>query len=148
MTDRIEKSIELKAPVERVWRAITDPVEFGQWFGVKVEGAFAAGQPARGQITYPGYEHVVWEVMIQAMDQPRLFSFTWHPYAVDPKVDYSGEPATLVEFHLTPTDEGTRLAIIETGFEALPAHRQPDALRMNDSGWAEQAGNIKAHVGG
>ena len=146
MADRIEKSIELNAPIERVWRALTDHREFGEWFRVKLDGPFAPGEMSHGHITHPGYEHVVWEAKVVAMDQPRLFSFTWHPYAVDPKVDYSGEPPTLVEFHLEPTAAGTHLVIIETGFEALPRHRRADALRMNDSGWADQAKNIKAHV--
>jgi uncharacterized protein YndB with AHSA1/START domain len=146
MTDRIEKTVELKAPVERVWRALTDHDEFGQWFAVKLEGPFAPGQLARGMITHPGYEHVVWEAQVVAMDSPRLFSFTWHPYAVDPNVDYSQEPPTLVEFRLEPTPDGTRLVIVESGFDALPDHRRPEALRMNDGGWAQQTLNIKAHV--
>lgn len=148
MTDRIEKRIEMKAPVERVWRALTDSAEFGQWFQVKIDAPFAVGQPSRGHITLPGYEHVKWEAQIVAMEPPRLFAFTWHPYAVDPKVDYSGEPPTRVEFHLEPTAGGTRLIVVETGFDALPEHRRPDCLRMNDSGWATQIENIKAHVGG
>ena len=146
MVDRIEKSIALRAPIDRVWRAITDHVEFGAWFQVKVEAPFVAGQPARGQITFTGYEHLTWEVRVVTLDRPRLFAFTWHPYAVDPAVDYSGEPETLVEFRLTPTPTGTHLVIVESGFEALPPARQADALRMNGSGWEEQTLNIKAHV--
>ena len=146
MTDRIEKSIELRAPIERVWRAISDHREFGEWFRVALEEPFRPGELARGRVLYPGFEHVVWEANIVKMEPPRLFSFTWHPYAVDPNVDYSKEPPTLVEFRLTPTADGTHLVITETGFEALPAGRQPDALRMNGSGWAEQTRNIKAHV--
>ena len=146
MVDRIEKSVELRAPVERVWRAITDHIEFGEWFRVKLEGPFAPGEPARGRVTHPGYEHVVWEVKVVAMERPRLFSFTWHPYAVDPAVDYADEPPTLVEFRLEPTAAGARLVITESGFEALPAHRQADALRMNGGGWEQQTQNIKAHV--
>jgi len=146
MTDRIEKSIELNAPIERVWRAVTDHNEFGQWFRVKLDGPFVAGELSTGHMTYPGYEHIAWKATVVKIDKPRLFSFTWHPYAIDPKVDYSSEPPTLVEFHLTPTASGTHLVITETGFAALPPHRQPDALRMNDSGWAEQAQNIKTYV--
>src|SRR3954447_11435369 len=115
MTDRITKSIELHAPVERVWRALTDHTEFGTWFRVKLEGPFVPGQLSRGRITHPGYEHVVWEARVMAMDEPHLFSFTWHPYAVDPAVDYSQEKPTLVEFRLTPTATGTRLVIVESG---------------------------------
>ncbi len=146
MTDRIDRTIELNAPIERVWRALTDHNEFGQWFRVKLDGPFAPGKLATGHITYPGYEHVKWEVMIKQMHSPQLFSFTWHPYAVQPGVDYSHETPTLVEFRLEPTAHGTRLSISESGFEALPAHRQPDALRMNTGGWEQQAANIRTHV--
>jgi uncharacterized protein YndB with AHSA1/START domain len=90
MEDRIEKRIELNAPVARVWRALTDYREFGEWFRVKLEGPFVPGQIARGQITHPGYEHVVWQATVQKMEPQRLFSFTWRPYAIDSKVDYSG----------------------------------------------------------
>ncbi len=148
MTDRIEKRVEMKAPIERVWRALTDSTEFGQWFQVKIDGPFVLGEPSRGHITYPGYEHVQWEAQIVAMEPPSRFAFTWHPYAVDPEVDYSTEPPTRVEFHLEPIAQGTRLIVVETGFDALPEHRRPDCLRMNDSGWAEQLENIKTHVGG
>jgi uncharacterized protein YndB with AHSA1/START domain len=146
MTNGIEKRIEIAAPVSRVWRALTDHREFGQWFGVKLEAPFTPGEVSRGHITYPGYEHVQWESTVQRMEPERLFSFTWHPYAIDPKVDYSTEPATLVEFRLEPKDGGTLLVVTETGFDALPAHRRPDVLRMNDSGWAEQMINIERHV--
>jgi uncharacterized protein YndB with AHSA1/START domain len=148
MTDRIEKSIELKVPVERVWRALTDSAEFGEWFRVKLDGPFRPGEPTRGHVTYPGYEHLVWEATIVAMEPPRLFSFRWHPYAIDPAADYSREPTTLVEFRLEPTAIGTRLTIVESGFDALPSHRMQEAFRMNDRGWTEQVGNIQAHVEG
>ena len=95
MQYRIEKHIELKAPVSRVWRALTDHVEFGEWFRVKLEGPFVPGQVSRGQITYPGYEHLKWEAVVQKMERERLFSFTWHPYAIDPNLDYSKETPTL-----------------------------------------------------
>ncbi len=146
MVDRIEKTVELRAPVERVWRAITDHNEFGEWFRVKLEAPFVPGEPARGRVTHPGYEHVAWEARVVTMDPPRLFAFTWHPYAVDPAVDYAKEPETLVEFHLTPTPAGTHLVIVESGFEALPAARQADALRMNGGGWEQQTVNIKTYV--
>jgi uncharacterized protein YndB with AHSA1/START domain len=148
MSDRIEKSIELKAPIERVWRAIADPAEFGTWFRVRLETPFIPCEVSRGHITYPGYEHIVWEATIVAMEPPRLFSFRWHPYAIDPAVDYSGEPTTLVEFRLEPSSTGTRLTIAESGFDALPSHRRIEALRMNEDGWTEQVRNIRAHVGG
>ena len=146
MNDQIEKRIELKAPVSRVWRALTDHREFGEWFRVKLEGPFVPGQVSRGNITYPGYEHVKWEAVVKEMKPERLFSFTWHPYAVDPKVDYSQETPTLVEFRLEETASGTLLTITESGFDKIPAHRRMEALRMNDGGWAEQTRNIEHHV--
>src|SRR6185503_6744160 len=108
-TDRIVKQIELKAPVSRVWRALTDYREFGQWFGVSLEGPFESGKITKGRITIPGYEHGTLEVLVQAIEPERLFSYEWHPYAVDPAHDYSSEPRTLVEFRLEPTPTGTRL---------------------------------------
>jgi uncharacterized protein YndB with AHSA1/START domain len=146
MTDRIEKTVELKAPVARVWRALTDHREFGQWFRVRLEGPFVPGQVARGHITHPGYEHLVWEAVVQRMEPERLFSFTWHPYAIDPNQDYSGEPPTLVEFTLEKTATGTRLRIVESGFDQLPAKRRDEAFRMNDRGWSGQSENIARHV--
>ena len=146
MSDRIEKRIELKAPVSRVWRALTDYREFGEWFRVKIEGPFVAGQVSRGHITHPGYEHLKWEAVVQKMEPERLFSFTWHPYAIDPKVDYSKEPSTLVEFKLEKIPAGTLLTITESGFDKIPAHRRAEAFRMNDGGWTQQVKNIETYV--
>lgn len=146
MTDRIEKRIELKAPVSRVWRALTDFKESGEWFRVKLDGPFVPGQISRGHITYPGYEHVKWEAVVQKMEPERLFSFTWHPYAVDPGVDYSQETPTLVEFRLEKTATGTLLMLTESGFDRIPSGRQLEAYRMNDGGWTEQMKNIESHV--
>lgn len=144
--DRIEKRIELKAPPSRVWRALTDYSEFGLWFRVKLDGPFVPGQVSRGWINYPGYEHLKWEAVVQKMEPERLFSFTWHPYAVDPQVDYSNEPPTLVEFRLEETTGGTLLTVTESGFDKIPAGRRPQAFRMNDGGWTEQMKNIASHV--
>ena len=145
-TDRIEKRIELKAPVARVWRALTDHKEFGEWFGVHLEAPFVRGETTRGRITYPGYEHLVMEVVVQKMERERLFSFHWHPGAVDPNVDYSKEPATLVEFKLERVGDGTLLLLTESGFDAIPAARRDEAFRMNDGGWTEQMKNIETYV--
>jgi uncharacterized protein YndB with AHSA1/START domain len=147
VNDRIEKRIELKAPVSRVWRALTDYREFGEWFRVKLEGPFVPGQVARGWVTYPGYEHVQWEAVIQKMEPERLFSFTWHPYAVDPGTDYSKEPPTLVEFRLEEIPGGTLLTLTESGFDKIPANRRPEAFRRNEGGWTEQMKNIQNYVG-
>ncbi len=146
MTDRIEKQIELKAPVSRVWRALTDYREFGQWFRVNLEGPFAPGQVTKGPIQVPGYQHVIFHVKVAKMEPERLFSFTWHPYAIEPGVDYSQEEPTLVEFRLEPIPTGTRLQITESGFDKIPAGRRAEAFRMNDGGWEAQLKNIERHV--
>ena len=146
MDNRIEKCIELKASVSRVWRALTDHREFGEWFRVRLDGPFVPGQISRGQITYPGYEHVKFEAVVQKMDLERFFSYTWHPYAVDPKIDYSREEPTLVEFKLEKTSDGTLLTVTESGFEKIPSDRRSQAFRMNEGGWAEQLKNIESHV--
>jgi uncharacterized protein YndB with AHSA1/START domain len=147
MTDRIEKSIEIKAPVARVWRALTDHKEFGTWFRVRLDGPFVPGQVSRGQITHPGYEHIKWESVVQKMEPERLFSFTWHPYAIDPNEDYSKETPTLVEFTLEKTATGTLLRVVESGFDRIPGKRRAEAFRMNEGGWAAQMKNIERHVG-
>jgi uncharacterized protein YndB with AHSA1/START domain len=144
--DRIEKQIELKAPVARVWRALTDYREFSEWFGVNLEGPFVPGQTTRGAITVPGYEQYIMEVAVQTMESESLFSFTWHPYALDLQRDYSQEPPTLVEFRLEPKGDGTLLTITESGFSKIPADRRLEAFRMNDKGWAQQMKDIQLHV--
>jgi uncharacterized protein YndB with AHSA1/START domain len=146
VADRIEKRIELKAPVSRVWRAVTDYREFGEWFRVKFEGPFVAGEVARGKITNPGYEHLTLEATVKEIQPERLFSFTWHPYAIDPKVDYSKETPTLVEFRFEKIPSGTLLVVTESGFDKIPANRRAEAVRMNDNGWAAQLKNIERHV--
>jgi uncharacterized protein YndB with AHSA1/START domain len=150
MNDRIEKRIELKVPVSRVWRALTDYREFGQWFRVKLDGPFVPGQVSRGQMTYPGYEHVKWEAVVQKMEPERLFSFTW-PHAkshdkADYSPDYSKEPTTLVEFRLEKTASGTLLVLTESGFDKLPGDRRLEAFRRNEGGWTEQMKNIENYV--
>jgi len=147
-TDRIEKEILLQAPVARVWRALTDAGEFGTWFRVALDGPFVPGQRVMGRITHPGYEHVTMELLVERMDAQTLFSYRWHPYAVDPAVDYSQEPTTLVEFRLAPQGGGTLLSVVESGFDRVPAHRRDEAFRMNDRGWAGQLKNIERHVAG
>jgi uncharacterized protein YndB with AHSA1/START domain len=147
MSNSIEKRIELKAPLSRVWRALTDHREFGEWFRVALDAPFVPGEVARGHITYPGYEHLKWEATVQRMEPERLFSFTWHPYAVDPAIDYSSEPTTLVEFRLEAKEGGgTVLFLTESGFDAIPRDRQIEAFRMNERGWTTQMTNIARHV--
>jgi len=145
-TDRIEKTVHLRAPVARVWRALTDAAEFGAWFRVKLEGPFAVGATVRGRITYPGYEPLTMEVLVERMDRERLFAFRWHPAAIEPGADYSAEPTTLVEFRLDEEAGGTRLTVVESGFDRLPAARRSEAFRINEGGWSEQLRNIERHV--
>src|SRR5215218_2567600 len=146
MTDRIEKTVDLKAPVSRVWKALTDHKEFGTWFRVSLDGPFVPGGRSTGHVTYPGYEHLKWEAVVQAMEPERLFSFTWHPYAVDPGTDYSTEKPTVVEFRLEEVSDGTLLTLTESGFDQIPAERRVEAFRRNEGGWTEQMNNIEKHV--
>jgi len=145
-TDRIERQILLRVPRSRVWRALTDPVEFGTWFGVKVGGTFAPGARVRGQIAHKGYEHVTWDITIERMEPERVFSWRWHPYAVEPGVDYSAEPATLVVFELEEVAGGTLLTVVESGFDDVSLARRAQAYRMNGEGWTAQMGSIERYV--
>jgi uncharacterized protein YndB with AHSA1/START domain len=145
-TDRIEKRVVLRAPRSRVWRAITTAEEFGAWFRMNLDGEFAEGATIRGRITHPGYEHVTLEMLIERIEPERYFSYRWHPYAIDPAVDYSAEPTTLVEFHLQDADGGTALTIVESGFDRIPLARRAEAFRMDDQGWAGQIKNIARYV--
>ncbi|HEY2743215.1 MAG TPA: SRPBCC family protein [Polyangia bacterium] len=147
--DRIEKQIQLRAPRSRVWRALTDADEFGKWFGVKMEGAFSPGATVRGKITHPGFEHgPPMEIFIERIEPETLFSYRWHPFAVDPKADYSKEPTTLVEFRLRDEAGGTLVTVVESGFSKIPAARRAEAFRMNTGGWEAQMKNIARHVEG
>jgi len=146
-TDRIERSVLINAAPSRVWKALTNAEEFGIWFGVALKGkTFAAGQPVQGHITIAGYEHVLFDVVIERVEPETLFSYRWHPYAVDPAVDYSKEPTTLVEFKLKPAGTGTLLTVVESGFDKIPVARRAEAFRMNDGGWQGQMANIEKYV--
>jgi uncharacterized protein YndB with AHSA1/START domain len=146
-TDRIEKQILLKAPRSRVWRALADAEEFGKWFGVNLTGKqFVAGLSVQGNITYPGYEHLVMDVLVERVEPEHHLSWRWHPAPVDISVDYSLEPSTLVVFELTEVEGGTLLRVVESGFDQLPPARREEAFRMNDGGWEQQMTNIEQHV--
>jgi uncharacterized protein YndB with AHSA1/START domain len=147
-TDRIEKQIFIRAPRSRVWRAIADVKEFGDWFQAKLEGRFAPGAHVGGRISIPGYEHLTIDMTVERVEPESLLSFRWHPYPADPKVDYSSEPTTLVEFHLAEAEGGTELTVVESGFEGIPLARRAEAVRMNTDGWVGQLENIAKHVGG
>src|SRR5438128_808206 len=145
-TDRIEKEIVLRAPRARVWRALANAEEFGAWFGIKLDGAFAPGARVNGQMTSPGHEHVTIEFAIERMDPESRLSYRWHPYPVERGVDYSREPTTLVEFQLEEVAGGTQLTVIESGIDRIPLARRAEAFRMNDAGWTEQLENIGRYV--
>lgn len=147
-TDRIERSIVINAPRDRVWRALSNAAEFGAWFGAKLEGqTFTPGGRARGQISANGYEHLWLEMVVERIEPQDLFSFRWHPYAVDPSVDYSQEQPTLVTFTLKDAPgHGTLLTVVESGFDNVSPHRRLEAFRMNSRGWEAQIGNIARHA--
>jgi len=145
-TDCIRKEILLRAPQPRVWKALSDAQEFGAWFGMKLEGGFVPGQPVFGRLTHPGYEHLRVEMRVENMDAETLFSYRWHPYALDVKKDYSKEPMTLVEFRLEAVEGGTLLKVVESGFDQLPPERRDEAFRMNDGGWTQQVVRIERYV--
>lgn len=156
-SDRIEKEVVLRAPLERVWRAISDADEFGQWFGVRFDGPFIAGASVTGVITPTAVDEEVaraqqphagksdtWEIV--ALEPKRRFAFRWHPYAVESGTDYSQEPTTLVEFTLTETGEGVLLRIVESGFDAIPAERRVAAFEANSEGWAAQTQLVRKYL--
>jgi uncharacterized protein YndB with AHSA1/START domain len=147
LTDRIERKVLIKAPRARVWRALSDAAEFGDWFGVNFKGkAFVAGKHVQGKVTYPGFEHLDMDVLIERIVPEQLLSWRWHPAAIDAKVDYSQEPTTLVVFELQEVDGGTMLTVVESGLDKIPLARRADVFRMNSSGWDQQMENIKKHV--
>ncbi len=149
MKDSIIKEVIIKAPRSRVWRAISDKTEFGNWFGVKYSGGpFVPGETVSGNITYPGYEHLVMDIDVVDVEPETRLSYRWHPNATDPNYDYSSEPKTLVVFTLEEADGGTKLRIVESGFDAIPLHRRAEAFRSNDGGWAEQTKRIDRYVTG
>jgi uncharacterized protein YndB with AHSA1/START domain len=145
-SDRIEKVVVLRAPRPRVWRALTDSDEFGTWFGAQLAGPFAPGARVSGRITTPGYEHLMMELLVERVEPETLFSFRWHPGVPEPGVDYTSEPTTLVEFRLAEVTDGTRLTVVESGFDQISPERRADAFRMDDEGWAEQVQSIERYI--
>jgi len=145
-TDRIEKEVLLAAPRARVWRALTDVTQFNAWFGVALTSPFTPGAAVSGHMTNPKYQHLTMTIWIETLEPERFFSFRWHPFAIEEGVDYSAEPTTLVTFTLDDVAEGTRLRIVESGFDAIPESRRAKAFAMNSNGWEGQAKNIRAFV--
>jgi uncharacterized protein YndB with AHSA1/START domain len=156
-SDRIEKEVLLNAPLERVWRAISDADEFGRWFGVRFDGPFVAGgsvtgvmtptavddEVAKAQAPYAG-ESDIWQIV--DVEPPRRLTFRWHPYGVEDGVDPEAEPTTLVEFTLAETPDGVMLRIVESGFDALPSHRRATAFKANSEGWAAQTDLVRKYL--
>jgi uncharacterized protein YndB with AHSA1/START domain len=145
--DRIEKKILLRAPRKRVWRALSDSTEFGSWFGMKFDGPFTPGATMRGVISptkvnaevakaQKEHEGMAFEITIEQMEPERLFSFRWHPFAVERGVDYSAEPTTLIVFILEETTEGVLLTVTESGFDRIPRARRAKAFTANEQGWS------------
>ena len=147
-TDRIERKVTIDAPRERVWRALANAETFGEWFGANLKGqTFKPGERARGQITIKGYEHVWFDVVVERIVPPTMLSYRWHPYAIDPAVDYSKEEPTLVTFTLSDAPgNGTLLTVVESGFDKVPPHRRLEAFRMNSAGWEGQLRKIVRYV--
>lgn len=145
--DRIERKVLLNASRKQVWAALTDAEQFGSWFGIALKGkSFVAGQTIEAPITYRGYEHVVWKARIERILPQTLFSFWWHPFAVEPGVDYDQETPTLVEFTLVDRAPGILLQVVESGFDTIPEARRQKAFKMNSRGWDEQMANIETYT--
>lgn len=147
-TDRIERSIVINAPRERVWRALSNAEEFGAWFGVNLAGQqFQPGQRARGNFTHCGYTDSLFDATIERIEPMELMSWHWHPHAVDPAVDYSDEPPTLVTLTLRDAPgNAVLLTVVESGFDRVPPQRRRQAFEMNGAGWEAQLQSIARHV--
>ncbi len=144
--DRISAKIVLRSPLARVWRALTDPEELGRWFGIKGLGPLSPGATVRGMYTHEGFEHIPFEAVVERLEPERLFSFRWHPFAVDPGVDYSAEPRTLVVFTLEEAEGGTILSVAETGFDRLPPARREKAYAEHTEGWPYQLKAVEQYL--
>ena len=145
-TDRIEKTIVLNASRSRVWRALTTAREFGAWFGATLDGEFAEGRVVTGRIANPKYSHLQLSLAVERLVPEQLFSYRWHPYAIDPAYDYSKDTPTLVEFRLADHPSGVELTVTESGFDSIPLARRAEAFRMKSGGWAAQVANIERYV--
>lgn len=156
-TDRIEKKVLLRAPRARVWRAVSDAAEFGSWFGMRLDGPFAAGARLTGRIVpttadpkvaemQKPHADMAFAIVVDQVEPERVLSFRWHPFAVDPAVDYSGEPMTLVAFQLEEAEGGTLLTVTESGFDRIPLERRAKAFAANDGGWAIQMTLVEKHL--
>jgi len=157
--ERIVKQILLSSPIARVWHAIGDSQAFGSWFGVSLEGAFIAGKRLKAKIVptavdaevakqQKAYEGKAFDLFIERVEPMKRLSFRWHPYAVEPGVDYSDEPTTLVAFDLREVPGGTEVTVTESGFDQIPLERRAKAFEMNAGGWAMQMRLIEKYLEG
>ncbi len=155
--DRIVKTVLLRAPLERVWRAISEAQQFGVWFGVAFDGPFVPGAKMVGRMVptqvdaevaklQEPYRGANVEIVVDRIEPMHRFSFRWHPFAVESDFDYSKEPMTLVAFELEEAVGGTTLTITESGFEGLPASRRAKAFTGNEQGWAAQATLVEKYL--
>ena len=144
--DKIEKVVELRAPVSRVWQAITDHKQFGEWFHVRLDQPFEVGKTTTGQVTYAGYEDMKWTSVTERLEPETLFVFSWPPGDMDPDTEYASDAKVVVEFKFEPTESGTRLTITESGFLQFPEAKRLEILRGNTEGWNSQAENIANYV--
>ncbi len=144
--DRIERQVRLRHPRSRVWRALTDSREFGQWFGAVFTGPFKVGARLNGRITLKGYEHMNMDITIERMEPERLFSWRWHPGAAMPGESFADEPQTTVVFELEEVGDGTLLTVVESGFDQIPLARRARALKDNEGGWTGQMKAIEAYL--
>jgi uncharacterized protein YndB with AHSA1/START domain len=145
--NHIERSILIEAPRGRVWDALTDAKKFGEWFHVNLRGAFEPGETVTGSVTEKALHGLPVKMEIGLMDHEKLFSWRWHPAAINPNVDYSREPMTNVEFTLEDAPHGhTHLTVVEKGFDEIPPERRDAAYRMNYEGWGIQMSRIEDYV--
>lgn len=147
MTNQVQRSINIKVPAERLWRAITNSAEFGTWFGVTLDGEFIVGQVTRGTFTLPGHEGKPFWVRVEAIEAPKLFRFSW-PYdeSVSPEDHDLDYKTTTVEFLIEPYSEGSKLTVCERGFDNLPSKKRALVFRDNTLGWEFQFNNIRAYL--
>jgi len=144
-SDRIERTTILPEPRASVWKALSDYREFGKWFGIEFNGPFVTGARLEGYITHPGYEHLQAQITVERVLPERVLSWRWHPNAIDPTRDYSAEPTTLVSFALDDVPDGTKLTIVESGFDNIPMDRREPAYRGNAAGWDKQMDSIRRY---
>ncbi len=143
---KIERRVEINAPIAKVWEVIIDHKKFGEWFRCKLDQPFKEGEVSTGMMTFPGAEHVKWNAKVIKIESERCLEFSWPPYIEDETVDLSNEPWLNCRFELESIPGGTLLTITESGFDKLSPVIRDDARRGNEQGWEIQAGHILEYV--